>query len=292
MIVSADRTVEQIDSRNTDNEVLMLNSPQINGLSLPFVGTWNTLVSRTNWEKGDIILKWRNALIDSEQPKSAYSDEAWARRVGGVSPQHVGRLRRVSERFGEVYQKYPKLYWSHFFAALDWEDAETYLEGAVLEDWSAAQMRVQRWEVNGAPAELKPRDEDIFTAELEDTEASFSDTVESRPAKIQPTDNRAEGTDSSPPFDTDDDDTAETERKNTKSETGGKITEETNVCQTTGEVLAALNNFGDLPNDLREPLELLKVAVLNHKLSNWHEVSADSICRIFDTLKSLVNSRD
>ena len=78
------------------------------------------------------------------------SDEAWSREVGGVSPQHVGRLRRTYERFGAVHKQYPGLYWSHFQAALDWPDAEMYLEGAVQNDWSVSQMRNQRWEVSAA----------------------------------------------------------------------------------------------------------------------------------------------
>ena len=128
---------------NQDNSLL------IDQLSEPIVGKWNILVSQTNWEKGALILSWRNDLIAAGLPNTAYSDEAWARRVGNITPQHVGKLRRVAERFGEKSKDFARLYWSHFNAALDWNDAELWLEGAVQNGWSVAQMRVQRWETFG-----------------------------------------------------------------------------------------------------------------------------------------------
>ena len=100
--------------------------------SQPFEGRWSRLISTTNWEKGQIVFEWRTALKDQEAPASEYADDAWARRVGGVTGQHVGRLRRVFERFGESNAQYDGLYWSHFQAALDWDDAEMWLEGCLL----------------------------------------------------------------------------------------------------------------------------------------------------------------
>ena len=119
-----------------------------------YVGRWNRLVSTTNWEKGRIIFEWREALQQAGAPSSVYSDEAWSQQVGNVTPQHVGRLRRVYERFEKVHQQYRGLYWSHFQAALDWDDAEMYLEGAVQNDWSVSQMRNQRWEALGGQPEI------------------------------------------------------------------------------------------------------------------------------------------
>src|SRR5262245_21019970 len=91
-----------------------------------FLGQWKRLVSTTNWEKGHIICQWREALAAADAPASQYSDDAWSRRVGNVTPQHVGRLRRVFERFAAVRDDYPGLFWSHFQAALDWDEAELW----------------------------------------------------------------------------------------------------------------------------------------------------------------------
>ena len=50
-------------------------------------------------------------------------------------------------------EEYPGLYWSHFQAALDWDDAEMWLEGAVQNRWSIAQMQGERSRTLGALVE-------------------------------------------------------------------------------------------------------------------------------------------
>ena len=141
--------------------------------STEYVGRWNRLISTTNWEKGRIICQWREALA-GRRPAASCTDDAWSRQVANVTPQHVGRLRRVFERFGQVFDQYAGLYWSHFQAAIDWPDAEMYLEGAVQNDWSVSQMRHQRWEAMGGSPELKPHDADLIVSE-QDEDISASD---------------------------------------------------------------------------------------------------------------------
>jgi hypothetical protein len=128
----------------------------ISELSRPFAAHWQVVVSQTNWEKGKIIFEWRRQLADSGVAPRLYSDAAWCRIVGEVTPQHAGRLRRTWERFGESHSSYPGLFWSHFFAALDWSDAEMWLEGAVQNNWPISKMRFQRWETMGAIETERP----------------------------------------------------------------------------------------------------------------------------------------
>ena len=132
----------------TDIEVDLTQQQQeqLEECSRSYVGQWRTLISTTNWDKGKIIHQWRESLDGSDLPESSFTDEQWSKTVGGVTPQHVGRLRRTYARFGHVYSEYGTLYWSHFYATLDWEDAELWLEGAVQNGWSVSQMRGQRWE--------------------------------------------------------------------------------------------------------------------------------------------------
>ena len=99
--------------------------------------------------------------MDSGVAAKLYSDPAWSRLVGEVSPQHVGRLRRTWDRFGSTHQDYEGLYWSHFFAALDWDDAEMWLEGAVQNNWSISKMRYQRWETMGKLKGEQPDPKDV-----------------------------------------------------------------------------------------------------------------------------------
>ena len=278
------------------------HSPLIDQLSEPIIGQWNALVSQTNWEKGTIILNWRTELIAAGLPNTVYSDDAWARRVGNVSPQHVGKLRRVAERFGHTNQNFLGLYWSHFNSALDWDDAELWLEGAVQNGWSVAQMRVQRWEsLGGTPGEQKPFDDnvvvaDIDTADFDDGDYSphsLPDRIEGRYAEISPTDaaNAIEGFDASSPAAPNISDTPVKKKEPTKKDKAKQGVPGADIPKT-GELLMSLNNIAAYPADLADPLELLKVAILNHKLSGWKTVSAEQVSLSLESLKMLTTSAD
>ncbi|MDR2114975.1 MAG: hypothetical protein LBP87_01190 [Planctomycetaceae bacterium] len=285
-----------------EEETLLINSPFIEELSDPYIGNWNTLVSQTNWEKGAVILRWRQAMIEAELPHGAYSDEAWSRRVGNISSQHVGRLRRVSERFGDKAHDYPNLYWSHFQTALDWNDAELWLEGAVQNRWSVAQMRVQYYEATGASEEQKPREEDIFTAELDEEDFVHNETltVERRVQEKDRTEPRiseigaadiVEGFGSDvPPFEISDEKPKKKESKKSKNKNSdGNNGSNCNI--STGELLATtLKDFSEIPSDLADSFEMLKVAILNHKLAGWKEVAPSKLLKLLDTFKTLINS--
>ena len=131
-----------------------MESALIDQTSEQFLGQWKRLVSTTNWEKGQIIHGGARPCA-RVVPASEFLDDAWSRRVANVTPQHVGRLRRVFERFAAARGNYPGLYWSHFQAALDWDDAEMWLEGAVHSDWSISEMLEKRWEVAGTMPGVK-----------------------------------------------------------------------------------------------------------------------------------------
>ena len=154
----------------------------IDETSAPFLGQWNRLVSTTNWEKGRIILEWRQALVAGGASAAEYSDEAWSLRVGNVTGQHVGRLRRVYERFDALRAELTALYWSHFQAALDWDDTEMWLEGADQSGWSVAEMRRQRWETLGAIEADRPREDGSNREPLDDDSGSLDLQVTSNTA--------------------------------------------------------------------------------------------------------------
>lgn len=289
-------TIERDDlSKLDDDTSLFLNSPLAENVSGTFVGNWNKLVSQTNWEKGSVILRWREAMQAADMPRLSYSDEAWARRVGNVSSQHIGRLRRVAERFERTAQDYPKLFWSHFQAALDWEDAETWLEGAVQNNWSVAQMRVHRWEAIGAPAELKPLPEDVFFAELDedvnprnDSNAvvgAVSGTTEAKIAEIGSAD-MIEGFDSSDPAFGQDGEMSEKASKKDKNQNSA------DGPSTIDLLSGTLKDFSEFPDDLSEALETLKVAILNHKLAGWKDCPLPQLVKKIEALKELLTSSE
>lgn len=244
-----------------------------------YVGRWNRLVSTTNWEKGRIIFEWRQALQQADAPSSVYSDEAWSQQVGNVTPQHVGRLRRVFERFEAVHEQYTGLFWSHFQAAIDWDDAEMYLEGAVQNDWSVSQMRTQRWEALGGQPDQQPNDADIVSSEIDEDVAVANDA--SLPASISESygevhdadDLGSEAADDDVPFDTDDSLSAE-------AASGA-------IDAPAAPLLRPFEALPPLPADLKEAFELFKLAILSHKICGWTEIARDDVLSVLESLKQL-----
>lgn len=259
--------------------------------SQPFVGRWNRLVSTTNWEKGRIVTQWREALIDDKLPATEYSDEAWAMLVGGVTGQHVGRLRRVYQRFGPSYEQYQGLYWSHFQAALDWDDAEMWLEGGVQNNWSVSQMRRQRWETLGAVDADKPRDEDFVSSELdEDFEPALdksprAEAVQGSYADVQ---HVADGPLHEGPDFGDDDasDGGAAAAGNGARDDGATIFAGDDERETI-DFVRPFANLAELPEDLTAAFEAFKLAVLFHKSEGWQQVSRDDVLASLDALKAL-----
>jgi len=232
-------------------------------IAQPYVGQWNQLISTTNWEKGRIISAWRAALIDAKADAGQYSDEAWSRRVGGVTAPHVGRLRRVYDRYGSTYQTYDGLYWTHFLAALDWDDAPLWLEGAAREGWSVAVMREQRWQAHGAVESQRPTGSQIVEVDVDE------DVV--IPAqgggKTRDYDDEA-GTSIGKSYENPDfgDEEALASQASGQSK---------HAAETAADPAPAAGPFAglpELPDDLSDAIELLKLAVLRHKTAGWEQV--------------------
>ncbi|MCA9247465.1 MAG: hypothetical protein KDA42_10130 [Planctomycetales bacterium] len=252
--------------------------------SQPFVGRWNTLVSTTNWEKGRIIFEWRAALLEQGAAATEYSDEAWSQRVGNVTSQHVGRLRRAWERFGEYHDQYENLFWSHFQAALDWDDAEMWLEGAIQSQWSVSEMRRQRWEAQGAPDDLKPADADIYVGELDEDaggdEATIAGVIQPELGVVQNTDNDADDSADEPSDEADDEPAA--------SAAPRRVAEDDPAA--AGEPSEPVRPFAELPSlpaDLSEALEAFKLAIVRHRVAGWKETSPDDVVASLRALESL-----
>ena len=253
-------------------EMPTAENPMIERASSEYLGRWNRLVSTTNWEKGRIVAEWRDALIEAGAPPAAYTDEAWSRRVGSVTPQHTGRLRRVYQRFAAMREEYQGLYWSHFQAALDWDDAEMWLEGAVQNRWSISQMQGQRSRTLGAlveegveaaavevdedataPADLPPATTSASMAEVH--EAADVGICEADPTKAA-----GEGV----PFDS------------TGAFGGGEP-----------PPIRPFENLPTLPADLRDAFDGFKLAIIHHRISNWQEVSLEDVLATLEALRQL-----
>jgi len=262
-----------------------MESALIDETSQRFLGKWKRLVSTTNWEKGRILSEWRQALLESGAASSEYSDEAWSQRVGGISPQHVGRLRRVFERFGPVKDTYAGLYWSHFQAAADWDDAELWLEGAVQNGWSISQMRRQRWETLGS-LETPPPDSDAAGADDWDTDADADvfDEPTHDGAQAPSDDDRPAATAERKRRDQADDDDSDDE--NPRPSHGNELAGDA-VGSAAAEPVRPFAHLPKLPDDVSEAFEAFKLSILRHKLSGWEEISLDDMLATLDALKEL-----
>ncbi|MBC8351383.1 MAG: hypothetical protein H8E66_05320 [Planctomycetes bacterium] len=261
-----------------------LAETELDAASRPFVGQWNQLVSTTNWAKGRIIFDWREALIEAQAPAIEYSDEAWGRRVGNVTGQHVGRLRRVYQRFGSVTEQYDHLFWSHFQAALDWEDAEMWLEGATQNSWSVSQMRRTRWETLGAVEADRPRDQDIVVSEVDEDVEPALDQAD-KPSNSS----RASGdVQSSPLHEGSDfgDEDGPAVAGTVSADSGASIYADDDARETI-EFVRPFENLGELPDDLAEAFDAFKLAILHHKQESWEQISRDDVLASLDALKEL-----
>jgi hypothetical protein len=251
-----------------------------------FVGQWNRLVSTTNWEKGRIICQWRDALIAAGAAVTDYSDEAWSQLVGGVTSQHVGRLRRVYQRFGEAFDEFEGLYWSHFQAAIDWEDAEMWLEGAIHNGWSVSQMRGKRWETVGKPGEPMPADESAAEeAAGEDApwlgeDADATEAVEgiiSESAEVKSVEGPARrGKDD----DEADDDT--TERSSSSSDDDYETPKASPKSRSRLGV-----EVDELPEDIADAFEQFKLAIIAQRRLGWSETTPEAVLECLDALREL-----
>lgn len=251
------------------------DTAQEDSIAFEYVGKWNHLVSQTNWEKGRIIVQWRETAVAQSLDAVAYSDEAWARKVEGVTAQHVGRLRRVFVRFSECYASFPKLYWSHFLAALDWDDAEMWLEGATQSGWSVSQMRHQRWQATGANPAETPESKDIVAVETDDGFEAL--------AAIEDEDN----------IESDDNDRITTGPLAEGPDFGDADNESNNVATAEDassefESIEMVNPFADLPqmpDDVAEAFEHMKLAIVRHRCRDWEEISQSDMVKVTDVLR-------
>ena len=248
-----------------------------------FLGKWKRLVSTTNWEKGQIISQWRTALIEAGAGASEYSDDVWSRQVGQVTPQHVGRLRRVFERFGDSRDTYAGLYWSHFQAALDWDDAEMWLEGAVQNAWSIADMRYTRAETLGMSANGQSI-EDETGAELdEDGELAGESFPAVEPSvdlvrSTEPADERLK----SSPWDGDSNSDDEHARASA-GEWDGEGPDEA----VAAEPVRPFAHLASLPADVSEAFEAFKLCIVKHRLAGWAEIAQADMLAALNALRAL-----
>lgn len=94
-------------------------------------------VSRCNWEVGECAALWTKRFARGR------TDADFAALVS-LSPDQIYQRRRVWETFADVYQNYPSLRWSHYYAAINWDDAAECLQWAQDVQAGVAEMKAWR----------------------------------------------------------------------------------------------------------------------------------------------------
>jgi hypothetical protein len=198
--------------------------------------------------------------------------------VGSVTSQHVGRLRRVFQQFGAVFDQYEGLYWSHFQAALDWTDAEMWLEGAILQNWSVSQMRGKRWETLGNAGD-PPQDSAIDSDE--DAAAPFDDG-EVASAAGSPT------TVVAPPDSRERPATRDDESESDSAEEDAPFDTEPAAAPSPAKARKPLAvDVDDLPSDLADAFEAFKLAIISQRRTGWRDATPEAVIECLDALREL-----
>lgn len=276
-IAVAVKTDQNPKEQKSNTDVVI--SPEAATQSKPFIGQWNNLVSTTNWDKGEIIYQWRESLKSENASASESSDEAWSQLVGGVTPQHVGRLRRTFEKFGHTYKEYDGVYWSHFYAALDWDDAEMWLEGSVQNKWSVSGMRQHRWETLGKVGNAPDTNGIVSTESAEETQSlALSENTRGNDRDY------IEGPVHEGPDWGDEEPSGKSSKKDKSADQEAQDDEQP---AATPHAIRPFESFGDLPADVEEATNAFKVAIISHKAQEWEEISKDDIVGLLEALKQL-----
>jgi hypothetical protein len=124
MITQTEPAIDQVDVTDRDSEEELIAKAQ-------------TAVSGCNWLVGACAAQWTRKYARGR------TDADFANLVG-LSPDQVYQRRRVWETFGDVYRDYVKLKWSHFYMALNWDDAPECLQWADENEATVAEMRAWR----------------------------------------------------------------------------------------------------------------------------------------------------
>jgi hypothetical protein len=168
------------------------------------------------------------------------------------------------------------LYWSHFYTALDWPDAEMWLEGALQNGWSIAQMRSRRWEALGAQPELKPKESEIFLTEADEDsvpngDQSLPKTITEALGEVHAAGARVEHLSDSAPFDYGE----------------AVATDSATLGIEPAKPFRPFENLPPMPADFIEAFELFKLAVISRKLAGWQDIALEDVLAILDALKQL-----
>jgi len=99
-------------------------------------------LSSCNWVIGECASEW------TQKYSKGRTDADFGSLIG-LSGDQVYQRRRVWETFADVNVDYPNLKWSHFYVAVNWEDAAECLQWANEIEATVAEMKAWRRSQHG-----------------------------------------------------------------------------------------------------------------------------------------------
>ena len=197
-------------------------------------------------------------------------------------------MRRVYERFGDVFSQYEGLYWSHFQAALDWDDAEMWLEGAVQNEWSvsehaSATLGDDGIGRGGRAARRRPG-RCGGRRRLFGGRQALPDAHRCRAADDLVTDDYTTDARSPAGPDFGDEDDVPPRRPATRPT---MTMRRSRHARLRPNLCVRSRICAELPEDLTAAFEAFQLAILRHKSEHWQAVSLEDVLGSLDALKAL-----
>jgi hypothetical protein len=128
-------------------------------------------VSQCNWSVGECAFKW------TQKYARGRTDADFGSLVG-MSPDQVFQRRRVWETFADVHGTYGGLKWSHFYAALNWDDAPECLQWAEENQATVGEMKAWRRASRGEDLTVDAVDEEWGVAYVPSEAVAVRDPAE------------------------------------------------------------------------------------------------------------------
>jgi len=142
-------------------------------------------------------------------------------------------------------------------------------------------MREKRWETLGKLEMDRPRAGDIVASEIdEDAEQAHSKTAPVTGEYGEISGPRHEGPDFGD----------EPAGRPPSGDSAGADWLDGAPSAPPRELVRPFENLPDLPNDLAEPFDAIKLAILHHKRDRWQQISAADVLHTLDALKALVTA--
>lgn len=124
-------------------------APVVDETEESLIQTAQRAISQCRWVVGECASRW------TQRHARGRTDADFGQLVG-LSGDQIYQRRRVWETFSDVRAKFTSLKWSHFYSALNWDDAADCLQWADETQAAVAEMKAWRRALRGEDLTAEP----------------------------------------------------------------------------------------------------------------------------------------